>query len=40
MKLDGKWKDYAFGEKVYILLSLFAKSALAWQVWGGTMRPE
>ncbi|MDD3648223.1 MAG: heliorhodopsin HeR [Candidatus Dojkabacteria bacterium] len=39
-KKVGKWKDYAFGEKVYILLSLFAKSALAWQVWGGTMRPE
>lgn len=39
-KKVGKWKDYTFGEKVYILLSLFAKSALAWQVWGGTMRPE
>ena len=35
----GKWKDYLFGEKVYILLSLIAKSALAWQVFSGTLRP-
>jgi len=34
----GKWRDYLFGEKVYILLSLLAKSALAWQVFGGTLR--
>jgi len=32
----GPWKDYLFGEKVYIILSLVAKSALAWQVYGGT----
>lgn len=38
-KKTGKWKDYLFGEKVYILLSLLAKSALAWQVWAGTLRP-
>lgn len=35
----GKWKDYRYGEKVYIYLSLFAKSALAWQVFAGTLRP-
>jgi hypothetical protein len=35
----GKWKDYLFGEKVYIILSLLAKSFLAWFVWGGTLRP-
>ena len=34
-----KWKDYLFGEKVYMILSLVAKSALAWQVFGGTLRP-
>ncbi|MBN1374064.1 heliorhodopsin HeR [Candidatus Dojkabacteria bacterium] len=39
-KKIGKWKDYTFGEKVYIFLSLFAKSALAWQVWAGTLRPN
>lgn len=38
-KRIGKWKDYIFGEKVYILLSLVAKSALAWQVFAGTLRP-
>jgi hypothetical protein len=37
-KRVGKWRDYLFGERVYILLSLFAKSALAWQVFGGTLR--
>ena len=26
----GPWHDYAFGEKVYLVLSLAAKSALAW----------
>jgi hypothetical protein len=37
-KKVGKWRDYLFGEKVYILLSLLAKSALAWQVFAGTLR--
>ena len=32
----GRWQDYLFGEKAYIVLSLTAKSALAWQVFGGT----
>ncbi len=31
------WKDYLFGEKMYIVLSLVAKSALAWQVFSGTL---
>ncbi len=35
----GKWKDYLYGEKVYMILSLVAKSALAWQVFFGTLRP-
>jgi hypothetical protein len=35
----GRWRDYLFGERVYMLLSLFAKSALAWQVYGGTLQP-
>jgi len=33
-KRVGKWRDYLFGEKVYILLSLTAKALLAWQVFG------
>jgi hypothetical protein len=32
----GRWKDYLFGERVYIILSLTAKSALAWLVFFGT----
>jgi len=38
-KKIGKWKDYLYGEKIYIILSLVAKSALAWQVFAGTLRP-
>jgi hypothetical protein len=34
----GRWTDYLFGERVYIILSLTAKTALAWQVFGGTLR--
>ncbi len=33
----GKWRNYLFGEKAYIVLSLGAKSALAWQVFSGTL---
>ncbi len=38
-KGKGKWSDYLFGEKVYMVLSLVAKSALAWQIFAGTLRP-
>ena len=38
-KKIGKWRDYLYGERVYIILSLLAKSALAWQVFVGTLRP-
>jgi len=33
-----KWKDYLYGERFYIILSLVAKSLLAWQVFAGTLR--
>jgi hypothetical protein len=36
----GRWCDYLYGERVYVLLSLTAKSALAWQVFAGTLRPN
>ena len=35
----GRWRDYLYGERVYMLLSLTAKSLLAWQVFGGTLQP-
>ncbi len=38
-KKVGKWADYLYGERAYIILSLVAKSLLAWQVFGGTLRP-
>ncbi len=38
-KKIGPWKEYLFGERAYVLLSLLAKSALAWQVFAGTLRP-
>lgn len=34
----GKWKDYLYGERGYVVLSLVSKSLLAWQVWAGTLR--
>lgn len=38
-KKVGRWKDYLFGERVYIVLSLTAKTALAWQIFAGTLAP-
>jgi len=38
-KKVGSWKSYLYGEGVYILLSLVAKSLLAWQIFAGTLRP-
>jgi len=35
----GRWRDYLYGERVYMILSLVAKSLLAWQVFSGTLRP-
>ena len=33
----GPWREYAFGEKAYLALSLVAKSALAWQIFAGSL---
>jgi len=33
----GPWRDYLFGERVYIILSLVAKSLLAWQVFANVL---
>jgi hypothetical protein len=38
-KKVGKWADYLYGERAYMILSLVAKSLLAWQVFAGTLRP-
>jgi uncharacterized membrane protein len=34
-----KWKDYLYGERVYILLSFVAKTILAWLVFVGVFSP-
>jgi branched-subunit amino acid transport protein AzlD len=33
----GRWRNYVWGEYGYMLLSLTAKSLLAWQVFAGTL---
>ena len=33
----GRFADYLFGERVYLILSIVAKTALAWQVFAGTL---
>ena len=38
-KKVGKWNDYLYGERTYIVLSLVAKSLLAWLVLFGAMQP-
>jgi hypothetical protein len=38
-KKVGRWSNYLYGERGYIILSLVAKSLLAWLVFAGTMQP-
>lgn len=38
-KKVGPWKDYLFGERFYIVLSLSAKTVLAWIIFAGTLAP-
>jgi hypothetical protein len=38
-KKVGKWKDYLYGERMYIVLSLVAKTLLAWIVFAGIFAP-
>lgn len=38
-KKVGRWADYLFGERVYIVLSLAAKTVLAWVIFAGTLAP-
>jgi len=34
----GRWRDYVHGEVVYIVLSLTAKSLLAWLIFANVLR--
>jgi hypothetical protein len=38
-KKIGPWKDYLFGERFYIVLSLAAKTTLAWMIFSGVFAP-
>ena len=38
-KKVGRWANYLTGERTYIVLSLVAKSLLAWQIFAGTLAP-
>lgn len=38
-KRIGPWKNYLYGERWYMILSLVAKSLLAWQVFAGVLQP-
>jgi hypothetical protein len=38
-KAKGKWSNYLHGERIYIVLSLVAKSLLAWQIFANTLIP-
>jgi hypothetical protein len=35
----GKWKDYLYGERMYIVLSFVAKTLLVWLVFTGLFKP-
>lgn len=39
-KKIGNFVDYAFSERAYVILSLVAKTALAWIVFGGVFQPN
>lgn len=38
-KKIGPWKNYLYRKRVYIILSLVAKSVLAWLAFAGVMQP-
>jgi len=35
----GRWRDYLYGERMYIILSFVAKTSLAWMVFAGVFSP-
>lgn len=36
-RANGRWRDYRFGERVYVWLSFIAKSLLAWQIFANVL---
>ena len=37
-KASGRWADYIYGERIFMILSLIAKSGLAWLVFAGLLK--
>lgn len=35
----GNWTNYLYGERMFMVLSLAAKTALAWQIFAGVLHP-
>ena len=35
----GKWADYLYGERIFMILSFVVKTALAWQIFAGVLHP-
>jgi hypothetical protein len=38
-KKQGRWASYAYTERGFMILSLVAKTLLAWQLFAGILRP-
>lgn len=38
-KRQGSWANHTYSERVFMIVSLIAKAALAWQVFAGALRP-
>lgn len=38
-KKQGKWSDFMYGERAFLIVSLVLSSAVAWQIFAGALRP-
>jgi len=38
-KARGKWANYLYGERVFMIISVVAKTAMAWQIFAGLLHP-
>jgi hypothetical protein len=38
-KKSGKWADYLYSERSYMILSLVTQTLVAWQIFAGALRP-
>jgi len=38
-KAQGKWVDYLYGERIFMIISVVAKTAMAWQIFAALLHP-